>query len=139
MASENDLYLAVMDIAQADTGAGGLVLLTGRSDPAQRWADWAKIENHPIPVVLITWFGSDGDQATPKTLEGNMRFDCVAADSDNGLEMVLLDRCTQIFNWTSFNGEGLDVSVREGSRRDTTELIRSGRRATVDLRMVLTR
>ncbi len=139
MASENDLYLAVMDIAQADIGAGGLVPLTGRSDPVQRWADWAKIENHPIPVVLITWFGQAGGTAVPSSLEGSMRFDCVAEDGANGLEFTLVERCANIINWTSLDGKGLDVSVREGSRRDTTELIRSGRRATLDLRMVLTR
>ena len=128
-----------MDIGQADTGAGGLVLLTGRSDPIQRWADWAKIEDHPIPIVLITWFGNPGGSSAPSSLEGVMRFDCVGPDGTDGLEIDLVARCVALFDWNAFDGQGLDVSVREGSRRDTTELIRSGRRATLDLRMVLTR
>ncbi len=44
MANEHDVFVAAVEVFEADTGAGGIVGLTGHTSPLRRWGDRAQID-----------------------------------------------------------------------------------------------
>lgn len=123
MANPGTLRLAAINIGRADTGAGGLVALTGaKTQPIVRFGDpgW---ENPPIVVAHFpdapVWGG------TPTGWEVRATFQVLAPQTAaEGIEHTIADRLAVRLTNAAFTALGIDTTVRETGRRDNTELAR---------------
>ncbi len=137
--NEYDLLLAILEIGRADTGAGGLVLLTGgKTNPIIRWRDRRREGNEP-PIIACHVFSADRNTGAPEKLICGVQFDSIAPEGSEGLESRLADRLDEVMGVTNFLGEGLDVDPREGQRRPLDDLEEGRRRLNSDFTMTMKR
>lgn len=144
--NEHDLLLAIMNIGRADTGAGGLVVLSGKSVPIVKLFDLARADaegelpaTHKPPVATVYFVVTEQTQGTAEQFEVAVQLDTYALPQSEGLEAQMMDRIEQILTGPNFTSEGLDVGVRKGTRRRIDEP-ESGRvRLTEDFTLLLRR
>jgi len=136
MSSEYDIILACMQIARQDTGAGGLVPLTGNAVPLVRFFD---IGHATLPVATIAVLGTSLAQGAPSTLLINTQFDSWVVQGSEGLDVQIIDRITEVMTNQNFKAEGLDVGVTLGGRRMLSDLEDGRLRMSQDISFRLTR
>lgn len=136
MSSEYDLILAAMQVARGDTGAGGLVPLTGQAVPLVRFFDIGHVS---LPVATIAVLGSSVARGAPETLLVDVQFDAWVEHGSEGLDVQIVDRITEVMTNPNFKAEGLDVGVTLGGRRPLSDLEDGRRRMSQDISFRLTR
>ena len=134
--NEHDFLSAAMTLARNDTGAGGLVSLTGQTVPMVRFFD---IGRATLPITTVYTYGSRLAQGIPEAWFIDVSFDAWVEYGSEGLEYDLLDRVEAILTTPAFKAEGLDVSADMVRRYSFTETIEGRRRAGIDMNVRLTR
>lgn len=121
--NELDVLAAWEEIGRGDTGAGGLVPLTGgKTAPILRARDRRAASP---PIVAIGYVISVKMEGSPPRLETRWRaYARVADGATQKLEATLLDQLEAVTRQPNFAGvtTPLDVSCKPGSRRNATEL-----------------
>lgn len=139
MDNRHDLELAIVQIGREDTGPGSLVELTGKDRPIRPWKDPADLQGAE-PVIGLSWSSGPREGGAPDGYSFTAQLDAVApGDADaQGLEHQLLDRLRdEVLTHSKLASKGLDVSVQEIGRPDTSDLTGEGYRATARYRMRL--
>jgi hypothetical protein len=136
MKSEYDVIKAAIAIAQADTGAGGLVPLAGKSTPLVRFHD---IGHFKMPIATIVMLGSTLARGTPLSLFVNLQFDAFVKHGSEGLDVQIIDRITEVMTTPNFKTEGLDAGVELGGRRMLSDLEDGRLRMSQDMTIRLAR
>lgn len=130
MANEQTLWTAIVSLVEADTGTGGLVELTARTNPLVEWSDIG-LNTRPITAGILLDITPRPPTAVPLTIRG--RFSALVDASDAGIESDLLDRLEAVLTNPAFTSLGLDVAVYVRRRRDNSPLERGARRKDMDL------
>jgi hypothetical protein len=137
--TEYDLLLAIMEIARGDSGAGGLIPLTGgKTVPVIRWRDRIREGNEP-PIVACQVFLATRNTGAPEKLICSVQFDAVVPEASDGLEAQLIDRVEEVLTPQAFLVEGLDVDPNPGARRQLSPLEEGRRRLGLDFQMTMKR
>jgi len=130
VANENDLWNACVALAEADTGGGGLVALSGKSNPLVQWGD-SGMNSRPIVAGQLSPVRPRSPTGTH--LNVSARFSAFVDGDDAGLETDLLDRLEAILTQPAFDAQGLDVAVVSRGRRDLAPLEQGSRRKDLEL------
>lgn len=136
MKSEYDVIKAVIAIAQADTGAGGLVPLTGNATPLIRFHD---IGHFTLPIATIAILDSTVARGTPLSLIVSVQFDAFVKHGSEGLDVQMIDRIVEVMTTPAFKAEGLDAGVTLGGRRMLSDLEDGRLRMSQDMTIRLAR
>ena len=134
--NEHDFLSAAMTLARNDTGAGGLVVLTGQTVPMVRFFDIGRVS---LPITTVYTYGSRLAQGLPEAWFIDVSFDAWVEHGAEGLEYDLLDRIETILSTPAFKAKGLDVSADMVRRYELTDSIEGRRRAGMDMNVRLTR
>lgn len=114
MANEHDVLAAWLKICRGDTGAGSLVALTGKDDPAVQYGD--PREANPPVIVLPDMPVSSPTGGAPYKRRGSWNVEVRTARQGLKLAHQILDRLEAVTTWSAFNDESLDVFVQPGTR-----------------------
>lgn len=136
--TEYDLLLAIMQVARGDTGAGGLVPLTGKTVPVIRWRDRIREGNEP-PIIACQIFLARRNTGAPEKLICEVQFDAVVPEQSEGLENQLIERLEGRLLPQNFLAEGIDVDPNPGARRQLSPLEEGRRRLGLDYQMTMKR
>ena len=131
MADEWTLHAAVVSIAEADVGAGGLVELHGKPHPVVQWGDKGMGE---VPRTAIEVFVTDRGRGTGGVLKGTLRLNAFVPDGAGPLETDILNRFEDQVTTPALMTHGIDATIQWGARPDLTGLEKRGsgrRRALV--------
>ena len=142
MANTYDLLLAIMEIARADTGAGGLAGasgLTGKDVPIVRWEDIIALEDPDriLPIATALIVTATPYAGLPPMLEAIVQFDGWVPGGSEGLESQIIERIETIMTSGNFASEGLDVAPTSGVRRTLTGEDFGRRRESMDMTLLL--
>lgn len=144
--NEYDLLLAIINIGRTDTGAGGLVELTGKAVPIVKLYDLARADvegevpaTHRPPIATVLFVVGDPALGTNEQLTINVQLDAYAEPRSEGLEAQMMDRIEQILTGPNFSSQGLDVGVTKGLRRRLDEAETGRVRLTEDFALKLRR
>jgi hypothetical protein len=113
--TEYDLILAIMEICREDTGAGGLVPLTGKAVPVVRVGDLGMNGRLP-PIMAVYPMASSLNLGLPESLNIVMATDAFAKANSEGLEYTLLERFDEVVTTTNLLAKGLDAASFQMSR-----------------------
>lgn len=130
------LKLACMELARADTGAGGLVPLTGKDVPVVRDKDPDELDP---PEIGVRFLGGRQSAGVPEELAGILAFPMAVPMGSEGLEDDLLDRLEAVLTQQGFQAEGLDVRLGRWRVRDLQALSEGSRRYEAEVDAALTR
>jgi hypothetical protein len=132
--NEWDLQAAVVAIAEADTGAGGIVELhSGNAHPVKEWGDPGLGHMRPVTAIHIQ-SGRNGG-GTGNTRTGVLRLIAFVGRGAQGLESRILDRyegtpqALGIISTPALAARGLDCRLMEPRRIDVSELTEEGGKA----------
>lgn len=135
-ANEHDLRVAIVAIAEADNGAGGVATLTAKPHPLVRWGDKGA-RSRPITTL---YFPRTRYHNGSKDLAWALgRFDVFAPPGSGGLEDRIADRFEVILTATAFADEDLDVAPFLRTRGDQPELDEGGQRKQFDIEFLFNR
>jgi hypothetical protein len=142
MANSYDALRAVMEIARADTGAGGLAGvsgLTGKDVPIVRWEDLVALEDpdRALPIATALVITATPYAGLPPMLEAIVQFDSWVPVGSEGLESQIIDRIEAIMTSGNFASEGLDCAPTAGVRRTLTGEDFGRRRESMDISLLL--
>ncbi|KPK43093.1 MAG: hypothetical protein AMJ65_06885 [Phycisphaerae bacterium SG8_4] len=142
MANTYDLLLAIMEIARADTGTGGLAGvagLTGKDVPIVRWEDLVTLEDpdRQLPIATALVVSATPYAGLPPMLEAIVQFDGWVLGGSEGLESQIIDRIETVMTSVNFAAEGLDVAPTSGVRRTLTGEDFGRRRESMDMTLLL--
>lgn len=118
MGFHKDLRLALVTIANADTGGGSLVALSGDANPLWLWGNHKDVNK---PITTYTFLeGGEGTSAVRNNQR--VRFITWTAPS-NGATYVeqgedIRDRVEAVMTFTNLLAQGVDASPLNPSRRD---------------------
>lgn len=136
MANEHDVLAAWLKICREDTGAGSLVTLIGRSEPA---VTAPNPEAQELPVVVLPHAPSTRTHGgAPYRRVGTWRAEVWAADGSLSEAHEILDRLETVTTHSAFAAEGLDVQVTPGGRAPEPPGEVNGYRLVADYRLTVT-
>lgn len=117
---EARVLAAWLKICREDTGAGSLVALIGHAEPAVKYGTRRAAEDN---VIVLQFLDGDYMEGSPPRKELFFRATTkVPPGAADSLDSALTDRLEAITTQPAFEAEGLDVSVKPGTRRNATEL-----------------
>ncbi|MFA6044194.1 MAG: hypothetical protein WC718_04360 [Phycisphaerales bacterium] len=121
--NEWDVWAALFEVAKADTGAGGLVALSGKTDPLLRWGDRGM---NSLPVI-VGFFPTGTPTKGPKdALVLGLQLDFYTETNSAGLAWDMADRMETVFTNTNMASTArtnpVDVIPYLRARRDMPEL-----------------
>jgi hypothetical protein len=134
--NETDLRKAIVAIAEADTGAGGVATLIAKTHPVVRWGDRA-MRDRPIVTVYFGTTTYRSPRRDPLTVPAT--FSAFVEAGANGLEDEVLDRLVAVLTAPAFKAQGLDVAPFPRRRRDMAALEEGGQRKDLDMDFWLNR
>jgi hypothetical protein len=140
MPNEWDLQLALVAIAEGDSGPGGMVDLVGHVNPVVEWGDASM--NLRRPIIALTIDVDRHGTGTGSPLCGTIGLHVMVPAGAGGLESRILDRIEEVVRVPAFTARGLDLGLRgPGARRDLTALDEpgGGKRKMVEFGFTLTR
>lgn len=142
MANQDDLLIAIRDLAKNDTAAGGLVDLIGKPAPVVRWGD-RRQQDRPVIAADLTL-------ARPEIMDrlaGTATF-AILAEQQNLVDNPtflgdVADRMAALYaeetGAARFESEGLDAVMEERTRRPDPALEQGRQRLDVEYGWELTR
>ena len=136
--TEHDLEVAVMDICREDTGAGGLVPLTGKTVPLVLWNDLGKTGRLP-PIMALQVTSSALNIGLPESLNMQVMIDAFAKANSEGLEYQLLERFDEVVTVTNLLTKGLDAAPYQQTRTWASDIGDGRRQATIRYAFTLKR
>jgi len=136
MASETDLRRAILALAAADTGTGGLVKLLAKAHPIVRYGSTGA---RAKPIVTLLFYDAAPRPPTLDSLDVWAQFDIEVSEAALGLEDKVADRLGVVLTNAAFTSKGLDAAVFWGRRRNLSELAEGGQRKVVEARFKLHR
>ncbi len=113
--TEYDLELAIMEICRGDTGAGGLVPLTGKTVPVVRFDDLGMTGRLP-PIMAVQTRDSSINAGAPERLSIRVVIESFALANSEGLEYQLLERFDEVVTVPNMLLEGIDCSPFQETR-----------------------
>jgi hypothetical protein len=127
----SDIRAALGAIAAADNGAGGVVTLTGKSNPLVEWGDHGMNDR---PISTWAWTGSRIRQGTKDGFVHGVQIDVWAEANSTGIEDTIADRWEELLidTSTAWINQGLDVGCYLRSRRPIPELDEGRRRSMLE-------
>lgn len=131
--NEWDVWTALFEIATADTGAGGLVTITGKTYPLLRWGDRGM---NALPVI-VGFFPVGTPTRGPKdALVLGLQLDCYTETGSAGLAWQMADRVETILTNVNLASTSrtnpVDVIPHLRARRDLPELDEGRMRVTME-------
>ena len=138
MASEFDLWAALVAIAEADTGAGGLVTLCRKPNPLVVWGD-SGMRKRPVITGLIV--SAPRRSGTANGFRVRYQFDAHVERTDlaEGLASRILDRLEERVTQAALAAQGIDAAPTEKLRRDLPSLEEGGMRKAAEYEFLMTR
>lgn len=121
--NEWDVWAALTEVVVADTGADGLVTLTGKAAPLRRWGDRGM---NSMPII-VGYFPTGTPTGGPKdALVLGLQLDCYSETNSAGLAWDIADRVEVVFTNTNMKSTArtnpVDVIPYLRGRRDLPEL-----------------
>lgn len=132
-----ELWLALMKIARDDTGADGLVELTGRQLPIRRVKNPALLDPPGIAVLGASPF--DQGAGTVDEWDGRVRFDVQVPRDEEALLGQILDRLTDVITQPRLEAQGVDARLGRWQVQDLAELSEETHRAAIEVPVAFTR
>lgn len=127
--NNHDLKLAMMEVARADTGAGGLADMTGKAVPLKRDRSPDELDPPEMAVFVVDAATAAG---APETMAAVLQVDIAVPDGSEGLEERLADRLEEVMSQPALLAEGVDAALSGWRRRDLSDWEASGRRIVVE-------
>lgn len=126
--NEHDVFVAAVEVFEADTGAGGIVGLTGHTSPLRRWGDRAQIDlpsgASSTEKAIVTMFFPTAPikRGTKDSLRLGTQVDVWSAPSSTGRAWKIADRVETLLTNANLASTtrtvSVDVAPYLDSRRD---------------------
>jgi len=134
--NEWDVWAAMTEVAVADTGAGGLATLTGKTAPLLRWGDRGM---NNLPIIVGFFPTAPPTRGAKDALRVGVQLDCYSEANNAGLAWQLADRCEAVFTNVNLASTArtnpVDVIPYLRNRRDMPELDEGRMRVMLELEM----